>query len=75
MIQPPPPSGARYRQSRRRLLIDMHIPDWDPAFLGRFDPAELAAAVVGAPGPKGDSGDTLLELTVDPTLIFENALV
>lgn len=38
-------------------------------------PAELAAAVVGAPGPKGDSGDTMLELTVDPTLIFENALV
>lgn len=44
MIQPLPPSGARYRQSRRRLLIDMHIPDWDPAFLSRFDPAELAAA-------------------------------
>lgn len=46
MIQPPPPSGARYRQSRRRLLIDMHIPDWDPAFLSRFDPAELAAATI-----------------------------
>lgn len=38
--------------------------------------AEMAAAVTGGPGPKGDPGDVnLVELTVDPTLIFENALV
>lgn len=38
--------------------------------------AELVAAVSGAPGPKGDPGDVnLVELTVDPTLIFDNALV
>lgn len=37
--------------------------------------AELVAAVSGAPGPKGDPGDALAELAVDPTLIFENALV
>lgn len=37
--------------------------------------AELVAAVSGAPGPKGDPGDALVELAVDPTLIFENALV
>lgn len=37
--------------------------------------AELVAAVAGAPGPKGESGDAFAELAVDPTLIFENALV
>ncbi len=31
-----------YLRSRRRLLLDMHIPDWDDAFLADFDPAELA---------------------------------
>ncbi len=37
--------------------------------------AELVAAVTGARGPKGDPGDDFAELTVDPVLIFENALV
>ncbi|GAB3039812.1 hypothetical protein GCM10027052_20380 [Parafrigoribacterium mesophilum] len=32
----------RYLASRRRLLLDMHIPDWDEGFLARYDPAELA---------------------------------
>jgi hypothetical protein len=27
-------------QVYRRLLIDTHIPDWDPLFLSRFDTAE-----------------------------------
>ncbi|MEO6505345.1 MAG: alpha-amylase family protein [Terrimesophilobacter sp.] len=31
-----------YLASRRRLLLDMHIPDWDDEFLARYDPAELA---------------------------------
>jgi hypothetical protein len=26
----------------RRLLLDMHIPDWDPAFLAQYDPRALA---------------------------------
>lgn len=26
----------------RRILVDMHIPDWDPAFLGHLDPDALA---------------------------------
>lgn len=26
-----------YRQSRRRLLLDMHVPDWDAAFLAEYD--------------------------------------
>ncbi len=38
--------------------------------------AEMTAAVTGGPGPKGDPGDpNLIELGVDPALIFENALV
>lgn len=31
-----------YLASRRRLLLDMHIPDWDDGFLARYDPAALA---------------------------------
>lgn len=37
--------------------------------------AEMVAAVKGSPGPKGDPGDDFAELTVDPVLLFENALV
>src|SRR5208282_3919511 len=33
---------SKYQQSYRRMLVDMHIPDWDPAFLSRYDPAALA---------------------------------
>jgi len=44
--------GLRYRDSRRRLLIDMHIPGWDPAFLSRYDPGCIARAAreTGADG-------------------------
>ncbi len=30
---------SKYQQSYRRTLVDMHIPDWDAAFLSRYDPA------------------------------------
>lgn len=30
-----------YQRGYRRMLVDMHIPDWDPAFLSKFDPAEM----------------------------------
>ena len=42
----------RYRNSYRRLLIDMHIPDWDERFLSEYDPsaAVAAAAAAGATG-------------------------
>lgn len=30
-----------YLDSRRRLLLDMHIPDWDEGFLASYDPSEL----------------------------------
>jgi hypothetical protein len=33
---------SKYQQSYRRMLVDMHIPDWDPAFLSRYDPAAMA---------------------------------
>lgn len=29
------------RRSFRRVLIDMHTPDWDPRFLARYDPAQV----------------------------------
>ncbi|MCC6270784.1 MAG: alpha-L-fucosidase [Microbacteriaceae bacterium] len=31
-----------YLNSRRRLLLDMHIPDWNERFLADYEPAELA---------------------------------
>jgi hypothetical protein len=40
---PPWPSGTY-----RRLLTDMHIPDWDPAFLASYDPADYISMVAGA---------------------------
>lgn len=40
------PSGAAYRAARRRVLIDMHIPDWDPGFLGQYAPDAVLDAVV-----------------------------
>ncbi|MFZ5745982.1 MAG: hypothetical protein ACOY7T_16030 [Pseudomonadota bacterium] len=39
-----PPSAERYRMARRRLLIDMHIPDWDAGFLAGYDPRDAFAA-------------------------------
>ncbi|GAA3731229.1 hypothetical protein GCM10022239_04800 [Leifsonia bigeumensis] len=30
-----------YLRSRRRLLLDMHIPDWDERFLSDYEPTEL----------------------------------
>ncbi len=34
---------SKYQQGYRRMLVDMHIPDWDPAFLSKYDPAAMAA--------------------------------
>ncbi len=33
---------SKYQQGCRRMLVDMHIPDWDPAFLSKYDPAAMA---------------------------------
>ena len=30
-----------FQRGYRRMLVDMHIPDWDPAFLSKYDPAEM----------------------------------
>lgn len=46
----PPPNGTgsrascanAYVRSRRRLLLDMHIPDWDPGMLADYSPSGLA---------------------------------
>jgi len=37
-----------YPATRRRLLIDMHVPDWDPGMLREFDPAALIGAARAA---------------------------
>ena len=41
-----PGSGKkrRYRDARWRLLVDLHIGDWDKGFLAKFDPKSIAAA-------------------------------
>ena len=46
-----PPSarsfGPRwYQHAWRRSTIDMHIPDWDPQFMSKFDPEAFADACV-----------------------------
>jgi hypothetical protein len=35
-------------QVYRRLLVDAHVPDWDPVFLSRFDPADYVATIAKA---------------------------
>ena len=32
----------------RRSLIDMHVPDWDPALLSKFDAADIVKTIAGA---------------------------
>src|SRR5579872_282082 len=34
---------SKYQQGYRRMLLDMHIPDWDSAFLTKYDPTAMAA--------------------------------
>jgi len=31
-----------YQRSYRRMLVDMHIPDWNEAFLAKYDPVKMA---------------------------------
>jgi hypothetical protein len=33
---------SKYQPGLRRMLVDMHIPDWDAAFLSKYDPAAMA---------------------------------
>ncbi|MGO9454061.1 MAG: alpha-L-fucosidase [Candidatus Binataceae bacterium] len=33
---------SKYQQGYRRMLVDLHIPDWDPAFLAQYDPHAVA---------------------------------
>jgi hypothetical protein len=35
-----------FTHAYRRAVIDMHIPDWDPAFLSKFDPNQYADMLV-----------------------------
>src|ERR1017187_9775573 len=35
-------------QVYRRSLVDMHIPDWDPALLSKFDPGDFARTIKAA---------------------------
>jgi hypothetical protein len=34
---------SKYQQGYRRMLVDMHIPDWDLAFLSKYEPGAMAA--------------------------------
>ena len=45
------PSGQRPHwpdQVYRRSLLDMHIPDWDPALLSKFDPDDIVKTITEA---------------------------
>ncbi len=35
-------------ETYRRGLIDMHVPDWDPILLSKFDPVDIMKAIAGA---------------------------
>ncbi len=37
-----------YPHAYRRAVVDMHIPDWDEAFLAKFDAKRYARALVEA---------------------------
>ncbi len=37
-----------YQTRYRRMLVDMHIPDWDPAFLAHYDPQRMIDLYVQA---------------------------
>lgn len=41
-------AAAWYESSYRRCLVDMHIEDWDPRFLARFDPAAYVGLMKSA---------------------------
>jgi hypothetical protein len=43
-----PPPAKWPDQVYRRLLVDTHVPDWDPLLLSRFDPADYVATIAGA---------------------------
>jgi hypothetical protein len=35
-------------ETYRRSLIDMHVPDWDPVLLSKFDPVDIVKTIAGA---------------------------
>ena len=35
-------------ETYRRSLIDMHVPDWDPMLLSKFDTADIVKTIAGA---------------------------
>ena len=35
-------------QTYRRLIVDMHVPDWDPVLLSRFDPEDYVRTIADA---------------------------
>ena len=35
-------------QVYRRLLVDMHVPDWHPDLLSRFDPVDYVETIARA---------------------------
>ena len=40
--------SRRYQDTYRRMLLDMHVPDWDPAFLSEYRPEDVARKMVAA---------------------------
>ena len=42
------PRGKWPADSYRRLIVDMHVPDWDPVLLSRFDPEDYVRTIADA---------------------------
>lgn len=41
-------TARRYQDTYRRMLLDMHVPDWDPAFLSQYRPGDVARRMLQA---------------------------
>ena len=65
-VETPAPRPRWPDQVYRRSLIDMHIPDWDPALLSKFDAHDIVKTHCGG----GLSiGDALRQLVYGPYLL------
>ena len=53
-------------QTFRRSLVDMHVPDWDPALLSKFDPADIVKTIAERGFPVDDG---LRQLARGPVLL------
>ncbi len=61
------PGSAWFATSWRRILVDMHIPDWDDEFLSKLDPERYVDTMAADGAVEMDVAldETLTVLSVD----------